>query len=107
MKKFLIVFFTLIIHFQVFANDNENSKSYEGTERWYGRKNIFVLKVLHFVYKNQERVSALKGMTLSFDLVPTEQFLKAHRLLKCALKLVLYGNSRAKFLCVNSLKSKK
>ena len=52
-------------------------------------------------------VSALKGMTLSFDLVPTEQFLKAHRLLKCALKLVLYGNFRAKFLCVNSLKSKK
>ena len=26
MKKFLIVFFTLIIHSQVFANDNENSK---------------------------------------------------------------------------------
>ena len=46
-------------------------------------------------------------MTLSFDLVPTEQFLKAHRLLKCALKLVLYGNSRAKFLYVNSLKPKK
>ena len=44
-------------------------------------------------------------MTLSFDLVPTEKFLKAHRLLKCALKLVLYCNSRAKFLCVNSLKS--
>ena len=26
MKKFLIVFFILIIHSQVFANDNENSK---------------------------------------------------------------------------------
>ena len=26
MKKFLIVFLTLIIHFQVFANDNENSE---------------------------------------------------------------------------------
>ena len=26
MKKFLIVFFTLIIYSQVFANDNENSK---------------------------------------------------------------------------------
>ena len=26
MKKFLIVFLTLIIQFQVFANDNENSK---------------------------------------------------------------------------------
>ena len=26
MKKFLIIFLTLIIHTQVFANDNENSK---------------------------------------------------------------------------------
>ena len=26
MKKFLIVFLTLITHFQVFANDNENSE---------------------------------------------------------------------------------
>ena len=26
MKKFLIVFFILIVHSQVFANDNENSK---------------------------------------------------------------------------------
>ena len=51
-------------------------------------------------------VSALKGMTLSFDLVPTEQFLKAHRLLKCALKLVLYGNFRDKLNSDNSLKSK-
>ena len=26
MKKFLIVFFILIVHSQVFANDNENTK---------------------------------------------------------------------------------
>ena len=48
--------------------------------------------------------SALKGMTLSKNLMPTEQFLKVHRLHKWTLKLVRLGNFRAKFLCVNSLK---
>ena len=48
-------------------------------------------------------VSALKGMTLSKNLMPTEQFLKVHRLHKWTLKLVRLGNFRSKFLYVNSL----
>ena len=58
---------------------------------------------MNFVYKNQERVSALKGVILGWNLMPTEQFLKAHRLLKCTLKLVRLGKFRSKFLYVNSL----
>ena len=44
MKKFLIVFLTLIIHFQVFANDNENSEVNTSVSDQ--------LKTLHDLYKS-------------------------------------------------------